>query len=222
MPIAGITASQLLTVINGGGGGGGLNALASIDFVNGVYTIDGASVAVGDIIDNPGAIDPSGLLVPEFGTPIEMLGDLLALMLTANWTIVFEFEIFSLTGQIWMLSLCEFPVDGTRDMIQFWKMGPGNILQVFDDTGPGATREVNLAAATIGIHKVAIAREDNRLSASLDGGAVVTDTNNEPITSLTNATFGGFTGIGNDRDFYVRSMAVYDLQDDSVLPDLST
>lgn len=219
MPIIGIVAAQLLNSSIEGGGGAG--TLAEIDFINEVYTINGAPVAVGDIIDNPGAIDASGLLVPEFGTPIEMLGDLLALMLTANWTVVIEIDVISLTGQIWMMSLIEFPQDGAHDFIQFGKLGPGNVLFVLDDTGPGATRQADWGAITTGVHKVAIAREDTRLSISVDGSAVVTQGGSIAITSLTNATFGGYTGIGNDRDFYVRSLSVYDVRDDSDLPDMS-
>jgi hypothetical protein len=67
---------------------------ATLDFLAGTYVINGASYAASDIVSNPDRIGASGLQILDFTANQEtsILGDLLALVLTANWTATFEWE----------------------------------------------------------------------------------------------------------------------------------
>jgi hypothetical protein len=193
---------------------------AQIDFVNNLFVVEGATVAAADIIDNPGLIDPAGLLVAEFDTPVEIIGPLLTVLLMVEWTIVLEVEVTDLAGAVWLLSLCDLPVDGTNSVLQVG-IDTADDMLVYDDAGPGAARSVNGGAVTLGMRRVAISREDSRLSISVDGAATVTGAGSISLSNLTNATFGNFTDDFNARDAYIRTIDILAIQDDDTLPLLS-
>ncbi|WP_434725516.1 hypothetical protein [Mesorhizobium sp. RIZ17] len=68
-------------------------ALASANFGTGVYTVAGVPVLLADIIDQPELVLGGQLLIPEEGDVVAMLGGLLDVMLTANWTIVLQWYV---------------------------------------------------------------------------------------------------------------------------------
>lgn len=106
--IAGTTAEQLLLFA------GGRNHLASIDFVNDIYTVNGATAVLSDIIDQPLRRSASGLsckktsLWSGANAAIHATGPLLNLLLEKyDFTMVFEYETTTdwtdpANGAVWM------------------------------------------------------------------------------------------------------------------------
>lgn len=215
----------MLLLLDGGGGAVG-NITVSLDFVNEAYEVNGSPAVIGDIIDTPGLVSPGdGLEIPLFDTPTEIIGDALDNLLTANWTMVLEVEITTLAGAVWLFSMAELNSDGTiegdTDTMQIG-VDSGDLLFAYDDTGPGSARTINYGNTTVAVHKIAIARSNDRMSMSVDGQAVQDNNNDIVLNACTNATFGNFTGDFNARDAFIRSLVIYDeINEDSVLQTLS-
>lgn len=206
----------------GEGGGGGPASIGDLDFINETYTLNGSPVAIGDIIDTPSRVVGGGLEIPQFDTPTEMLGDLLTIMLTANWTIILDVTVSTLVSAVWLMSLCKTPVNGSNGTMQLGIETTDNLF-VYDDAGPGAARNVDWGNITLGAHRIAIAREDARLSISVDGSVAVTGSGSISLSGLTNATFGNFTGDVNFRQAFIRAMTIIDEPaSDEDLPSLSS
>lgn len=92
----GTAAEQLLFTQAGGGSA----LVASIDFANDVYTVNGSTVVLSDIIDQPSRRSASGLSCKRTAVQggggsaavVRAIGVLLDVLLAADWTIVFEYE----------------------------------------------------------------------------------------------------------------------------------
>ncbi|WP_301004810.1 hypothetical protein, partial [Mesorhizobium sp.] len=66
----------------------------SLDFINEVYTLNGAPVALADIIAKPERVGANGLEILDNDTDgsVSIIGALLTDLITAAWTVVIEFE----------------------------------------------------------------------------------------------------------------------------------
>jgi hypothetical protein len=220
----GIIAAMLLLTRGEDSGVAG-DQTVFLDFINEVYEVNGSPALVGDVIDTPSLVGASGLEIPLFDTPTEILGDARDNLLTAHWTMVLEVEIVTLVGAVWLFSMAELNSDGTiegdTDTMQIG-VDTGDLLFAYDDTGPGSARTINYGNTTVAVHKIAISRSDTRMAMSVDGQSVQDNNNDIALTLLSNATFGNFTGDFNARNAFIRSLVLYDeVQEDAVLQTLS-
>lgn len=222
----GIIASMLLLAQGGGGPVG--NQTLFLDFVNEEYEVNGTPTAIGDIIDAPGQVSPGdGLEIPLFGTPIEILNDALDTLLTANWTMVLEFEITTLSNTVYlfsMMGLGSAALDFDDDnRVQIGVESATDRIYATDFLSDTPARNIDYGVVTVAVHKLAIARSDERIVMSVNGQAVQDDSETEiPMVFLTNATFGNYSDDVNAREAFIRSLTLYDeINEDSVLQTLS-
>jgi hypothetical protein len=202
-------------------GGSVVASLASIDFVNGAYSVAGVPVTAADIIDQPGLVDPgNGLMIPDQDSAVAMIGDLLALVLTANWTIVVEWEHYDNTGNVYPLVVSGA---GDDNSIVLRRYAFSYAMDAQDFAGPNFREATDGEQVLEGVHRVAITRTDAKLAFSIDGRAVVSDTSSSFSLSPTGAVLGDYGGGGIMQDFAmaIRSLRVLAPQADGALPGLS-
>ncbi|TIN76788.1 hypothetical protein [Mesorhizobium sp.] len=199
----------------------GVATLVSANFVTGTYSVAGVAATAADIVDQPGLITANGLEVPGWtpGAVIEYVGDALAALLTMDWTVVIEYESLWNTGQD--VILCIANGDGS----QFFEMHRSqfsNRRMFVTETGDSEYREtIDTDSHDAGIHRMALTSSAARLSLSVDGGTVISDTSAMDYSGLTRALIGGYFDNETENEFYLRSITVYAAQDDSLLPTLS-
>ncbi|TIN02684.1 MAG: hypothetical protein E5Y34_06550 [Mesorhizobium sp.] len=191
----------------------------TIDFIGGSYVVDGVTVTAADVVDHPELITANGLELIEDGDVVNILGDLLALLLTANWTIVLEWNHLSATGQLYPLVLTGA---GGDNVVQIRRLGSSSHYLFVEDFGGAGYRGVadNFAFGN-GIHKIALTRTNTKLVFSADGRAVATGDIDNFALSPTAAGFGGYPGWTISPTMFIRSLQILDPVSDAELPTLS-
>ena len=219
-----------------------------LDFVNGEYTYNGATVAIGDVLmDPPTGMDWAGTFEP--GTHIianrgygyfydnlagaEATGDLLALFQEA-YTVVIEWEDleyhFSTGGLISLSS------GGSGNFTQFFSTFIN--LYMLDIVTGGGTNEWDLGAAatevvrpyqTYGVNRVAITVGGALSNISMNGSELVSGSSIDTTSLFTDFPisqvfpFGVDGAIGDPINAWVRRLEVYPvLADPEDLVTLST
>ncbi len=227
--IQGVIATQL-----GVNSLGPADAILFMDFVNGVYAIDGSAVAVGTMLDAVSKINPGVGLEILLSTETtqgsgvaNLIGDALATVLAAyatGCTSVIDFEVPADTpGLITLLSMVRDDWQDTLDFgdgvsINRREEFFGNECQIADTA---RTANDGVAHAT-GHHKLAATRTPSRVAISGDGDQPVADETDEGASINANAaTFGGFTLAYLDNEVTIRSFALFAAQADVALPGLS-
>lgn len=199
------------------------DALAVADFVHGIYMVGGVDVSLASMIDSPGLVSASGLYIQWDTNPgsVLPLGDFLAALLTANYTMVIEFELIGLIGgseQIYALTLAD---SGTPQL----RVSDDKFSTlIYDDVAGRTAGFVDVIAdpspRTV---KIAFTTTTAGLSVSVDGEAVDTDnTAGSPMTP-TQAVIGSdtFDGWANMIG-YIHAIFLYPPKADGELPALST
>lgn len=201
-------------------GGEEIEPLVFLDFKNGVYTANGSASTLEALVeeeDTYGAWDPNtivngtGLVAPGGTTNPSFIGDALDLLLSGS-TLLMSF-IMAADGlshnlKVEMISWAGF------ETYYFGEASKGVTDEVFltlDDTS-GEIYSEPLAA---GAHKMALTIIDGKISACLDGGAVITI---NPATSW--AVAPNFVVLAAKRAT-VEDIGFYPAQDDADLPALS-
>jgi hypothetical protein len=202
----------------------GIEALASADFVNGIYSVAGVSVALGDIVDTPGAITASGLRIDSgAGNGIAIIGDFLQAFIDAAGlqTVVVEWSLDS-DGQgpdIFVIQNSGSP----NKYIWLYRISFSGDLSLEDRQG-GTVVSTDFTGLpnVAGIMRAAYTRASDHAALSVDGAtSVVNSYTTGAITPLT-----AYLGSGNDAQSfmngYIRKLILYSVLDDSFLPSLST
>ncbi|KQU77693.1 hypothetical protein ASD12_18000 [Mesorhizobium sp. Root102] len=200
---------------------GGLATLVAANFVTGTYSVASVAVTAADIVDQPGLITANGLDVPGW-TPdavVEYVGDALAALLTMEWTVVIEYQCLWNTGEDILLVVSN-PAGS-----QFFEMHRGALStrrMIVTETGDSQYREtIDIDQHNVGLHRIAVTSAAARLSLSVDGDPVITDTSAMDYSGLTRALIGAYFDDETENEFYLRSVTIYDPQEDSLLPTLS-
>jgi hypothetical protein len=197
-----------------------------IDFINEVYTQDGGSVAIATIIDQPSKVDATdGLEILEDNDVdgvIVILGDLLTDILVMDWTMVIEWKTVDEDFALCLIYIDE-DVDGHSLIVEPIFFGTDRVL--IQETGfiiRSVTPNGSIAA---GNHKIALTRQQGLLSASLDGGTVVTTSTVYSYPAQGNAPnragFGGPVGDFSFNNCFIRRVDLMPAVDNGDLPGLS-
>lgn len=221
--VHGIVSSQGLLRLGGEFEPGTPEPIAEIDFANGIYLYNGVPVAVGDLLEqdanwvsfNEASIVPGfGLKEPEFGATCGPVfkGALLADMLAAGFTIVFDFTMGE--GGL-LLMFVDFP-----DFDNAWTFdAPFGASPDVSTDYDSAFAENSETLAVDAAHKIALTMMPGKFSISTNGGLVDTDTPTAPGTPFTDVAWSIAGTSGSP--FYMRSVKVYEPQADADLPALS-
>jgi len=191
-----------------------------INFLTESYTVNGITVTAGDVVANPELITVDGLVITE--DVVDIIGDLLTLLLTANYTLVLAWDHLTYTGNIVPLAIIN---SGTSDDgLIIKRQSSGEFMNVSDFSGAHFRGAVDSSAA-VGDngHKIAVTRTDAKLKFSVDGRSVVTYSGDPDTFAIapTAASFGGLPGGFTFAEVRIQSLTVLDPQDDSLLPSLS-
>ncbi|MER8923433.1 hypothetical protein [Mesorhizobium sp. M0802] len=195
-----------------------VDALVVLDFLAETYTRLGETVMLADIIDKPERVGASGLeiLDNDVNGSVSIVGDLLADLITADWTVVIEFEKVAIDTLAELLFLGDVDVNHTIGFDVY------NSMQGYD-SGFVVRQIENVGEYRSGVHKAAFTRTNAKVSISTDGSAV--DTNTTPNTTLNPmvvAAFGGFPFPDESYDAcFIRKFYLLPPQDDANLPGLS-
>lgn len=215
--------------------------LAVADFVNGIYTIGASTVALTQVVDHTGYISGGTGMVFTAGQPVaNVIGGFRTLMLTQNWTCVFDLNFNPNLGANIYIFYTLTPSFGYENYIQVF--GWYEILDNNSDYGPAlpagsgspvsrdAYDSLGTTIYNTGVHRFAVTRTDSMSSVSIDGSAVTgTMTETAALTfdlgSQVDTTLGGFTtqgGSGNiNQTFTLKKWSIYDPVDNATLAALS-
>ena len=226
--IYGIQAAQ---PDSGGGVGGNPypDALATADFVLGAYWMSGSQVTAASMIDKPDLISASGLQIQDLttGGVVFIIGALRDLLFTANYTIVFEWSDTDTAGNRTPISIDESSTAGGTDHL--YVFCDATMVGFYDQPDPGANRQAEKTGlgSMPATRRIAATRTNAKISLSVDGTAVITDTVATSTPSLDVATLGGahtdaYPGQFATMNGHIRRLIVYAEQADASLPALST
>lgn len=204
-----------------GGGGGGPGPF-SFDFVAGTYTVNGVTVTAADVIDQPGWIDGTGLVIADSAATVGVLGDALTYLLAADWTVVIEWDHFVTNNTIQPLVLSDGSLDNVVRLRRQNSLS-SRFMNVSDFAGVNF-RQATDASASIGDgqHKIALTRTNSKLAFSIDGQSVVSNTSTTFSITPTGAAFGGYPGDMIGDALTIKSCVVTAPVSDASLPTLST
>jgi hypothetical protein len=202
-----------------GGGGGTLppGALAIADFVNGTYLTTTATLTAADVVSAPGQVaSGTGLAIDDTNT-VELIGDIAALLLAGDWTIVLA---WSKAG-----SFCH-PLhiqDSADDNPRLALEDGASWWLAYDVSGGAGTErdaEDDFAHGTSSV--AAITRTDAKLKASYDGRAVLgSSAASSGFAAGINRVLLGGDSSGSYGDMTLKKIVIYPAQDDAALPGLS-
>ncbi|TPN44858.1 hypothetical protein [Mesorhizobium sp. B1-1-7] len=207
------SAAQMLNA-----SGSDIPTLARINFLTGSYVVNDVTVTAADVIDRPELVTANGLEIVDEASPVAIIGDMLDILLTADWTIVIEWDHFDDNGNIYPLVLSG---PGSDNSIVLRRYAFSFAMDLQDYSGSNFREATDGEVVGDGIHRVALTRTDAKLAFSIDGRAVVSDTSISFGISPTSAAIGDASGILGDIAITIRSLTVLAPQDDSLLPSLS-
>lgn len=195
---------------------------ATIDFVNGTYEIDGTSYAASDIVDKTERIGASGLeiLDDDADGTVDTLGDLLALLVTANWTAVIEYDEATTTYLTVPLSLSGSTSSDTAGVFRQAEGATPTLSMKAYATSNTSREAVVPQTFGVGTHKIAMTLTSDLLAVSVDGSAAVMDAASQTL-DLDQASLGGDPGGGSYNGTTIRSIMIYTPASASSLPSLS-
>lgn len=200
------------------GGGGGIDNSWSLDFLNEVYMLNGSPVLLTDVIDKPERVGTSGLeiLDNDADGSVLHLGALLTDVITANWTVVIEFEKAVSGGFSELLYVGDADVNHSIFVDLYTSMQGG-------DSGFVIRTIQNAGEYRSGVHKVAFTRTNALVGISTDGSAADVDTTlNDTLNPMAVAAFGGLPSPDGSYDAcYIRKFELIPPVAASALPTLS-
>ncbi len=220
--IYGIVAADMEAGGPGAPGGGGGTGEGALNFVAGTYVFDSVSYTAAQVVDHDEFITANGLEIPTstVGGSVELiLAPVKARLATCNWTMLVIINVLTAGDKDYIFT-------ETNAAETFW-IEVVNWGTWYCDCSDGnfSMAEDTVNSQTSGIHKFAVTRINNKVSVSVDGHTVVSDTTAVTLPvfgfPMTKFFFGGYSG-GSEAGFYLRSCAIYDAIGDSLLPALST
>lgn len=183
--------------------------LGAIDFVNGVYAIDGSTYAASDIVDKPDRIGASGLeiLEDDFDGVVEAIGPLLALLVSANWSLVLEYQELTSTFSTNPIWLGDAPAFENTLYIERRSPGAGLLMEASETTN--ILREVQVSGPFgPAVYKVGLTRTPSKLALCVDGGGVEAQILPQSLAA-TRCGFGGEPSQASGNGTFIRSLTVY-------------
>jgi hypothetical protein len=214
--LAGIAASIEDTAASMPGG----TPNGTFDFVAGAYDYGGTTYTAGQVTDKAIWIGVNGLAVPasQAAGASLILAPLKTFLAACQWTMVFEVEILNAANQATIFTEANAG-QAIYILMEFW-------AEWYVDATDGAAEPFPeyFGSVSTGIHRFAATRIDNKVSLSIDGAAVVSDTTALvlPVIGFPMVDFflGGWSDHTNAA-IRIRSMKVYNPLDDAILPLLS-
>jgi hypothetical protein len=195
----------------------------SLDFLGEVYTNNGSSVAIADIIDKPGRVGASGLeiLDNDVDGVVDSIGDLLTDFQSMDWTVVIEWQELTTDFSTYLLYLFEMPGGSDHSLV----IERGNAftgLRVDAHESSNIVRNVAINTSHgVGVHKVAVTRTSAFLSISCDGSAVDTVVASPLMDPMATASFGGDPTDQSYNGTFIRTVTLTAPVADAALPALS-
>lgn len=201
------------------------DTLATVDFVTGVYSVAGAPLTAADVVDQPELITPgTGLVIPDSGSVVALLGDVLTAVLAANYTLVIAWDHGTSTGRIYPLVLAD---DSVANMLELYRAdsGGGRAMAAQESSGSHLRETVDFTAVGDGAHTLALTVQTAVFSFSVDGRAVQTQyvgADDNFDIAVTAAAFGDFPGNTIGDTVTIKSLRLYTAVADALLPGLSS
>lgn len=167
------------------------------DFVNGIYTADGESMAAADVVSRVDTIGASGLQVGVATSydRVFLLDPFLSVLTTAHWSIALEFEI---TDGFAAAPLTVTDVVGGLEFLFVASMNDSYPAYVWDSVNFGTRREAFDAGTSRppGIYRIAATRTDDLLAVSFDREAAISSSLPRIVTgTVASAQFGGYEDL---------------------------
>ena len=216
----------------------GPEAGVSLDFVNGVYVVNGSSVTAASIVDTISLIVPgSGLKDTDFptyasGLSVSYIGGARTALTASSLTVVMELTLFTLSADGFHYPSYPINIDKNGSVFYAFQFGVNSngTVTVFENgqvQPPG--RRIDTVAATYGsagIHRFGFTLTPQKMAISMDGSAVEVDTHlrvgTPPLWPVDQAAVGWYSGqTAQSNDLYIRTVDVYDELADAVLQSLT-
>ncbi|WP_217577312.1 hypothetical protein [Mesorhizobium sp. GbtcB19] len=175
----------------------------SLNFLTGTYLKNGSPVALSDICDKPERVGVNGLEILDNDTDgsVLMLGDLLADMVVAGWTVIVEFEKVTIGTLAELVFVCDEDVINHSIYLDVYtSMQAGDIgFSIRNASNDGEFRS--------GVHKAAFTRTNLLLAVSTDGSdASIDGSANTTLNPMVVATWGGLPSPRESYDaVYIRT-----------------
>ncbi|TGQ69508.1 hypothetical protein EN829_015090 [Mesorhizobium sp. M00.F.Ca.ET.186.01.1.1] len=196
--------------------------LADLDFLAETYAVHGATAVAADVIDKPARVGGSGLeiLDNDVDGVVSAIGNFDSDWLTANWTSFIEWQEVADTASTYVLWMAE-TVDFHSVSIVRGSAFESNPVHAGDSST--ITRHIDITGPfTAGIHRIAMTRTNGKVSVSVDGGAVQTNTTpNTTLNAMMTASFGGDPTDQSYNGCFIRKVKLMTPQADALLPALS-
>ncbi len=218
----------LLGAASAGPEPGGSNLIASLDFVNGIYSVNSVTQTVGQVVNLTGRVSGNGLSVIS-GTPVQLLGATLTMLLTFEWSIVITFSALAdaiTTTRCFLLTLWD---TGLSNQIALYTIGDGALMWGIMFEGNGGTERFvenfDDAPGIIGINKLGYTSTIARCAVSTNGCTAVSDTTSFNATSFSPALTQAQAADGNNGttlEGYIRKIEIYDVVDGATLASLTS
>lgn len=169
------------------------------DFVNGVYNFGGQILDVEDVIDNPAAVTPFGLLYID--ESVNLLGAFADALLSLDFVVRIRATIVETGETLWLLS-----VDKSANVTEFaWLQTDDSGIKATDGASGFPDREAldDSPSLTPGNHTVVWVRRAAVSAISKDGEEVVATETELPTADCDDVSFA-FNGGA----IYVRSLEI--------------
>ena len=226
----------LWTSLEGSAGGGPsppTTPLLVLDFVNGIYQVNGADFTLADVIDKPSFVT-GGSLQLRFanettrgsGVP-NVIGDALAALVpNPAGTFVLDWEELSgtFTGIPFSVQDGAGDPDAVTQLLQFQRSGggDGSGVYVLEDDGSDF-RDVNLLALSgLGRRQLAMTVASTKMIGSVDGQSTIASGFVGSVDpTCDTASFGSLSGDWLFDELNILRLILYPERPDSDLPSLS-
>jgi hypothetical protein len=192
----------------------------NFDFIAGTYYVNGVAKTAADVVDQPSWIDGTGLVIADSANTVAILGDALTYLLTADWTIVIEWDHFTSLNAILPFVMADGSNDNYVQILRENGFG-GNFLNVSDSAGSNFRQATDVTLVVPGVHKTALTRANPKLIFSIDGRSTVSDTSISFSLASTAAAFGGFPADTVGDPLTIRRFTANAPVSDGTLPGLS-
>lgn len=214
--------SMLLNPFAFASGGAPPSDAIDFDFRAGTYFVNGVAKSASDVIDQPSWIDGTGLVIAAFASSVAILGDALTFLLTADWTMVIEWDHFTSGNTIQPFVMADGSNDNAVQLKRNNGLG-GHLMNVQDFAGINFRQATDVLSGAVGngVHKTALTRTDPKLIFSTDGNATASDTSISFGLAPIAASFGGYPGSTIGDALTIRRFTANAPVSDGTLPTLS-
>lgn len=221
-------------------GPSGPTPLASLNFVDNVYSVGGVSQTLAQVVSNTGRRSASGFSILAeqnpggspiwLQTPVTLLGLASTLYLTCNWSIVIEANLATEALGNRVYYLYALPANDVDDTVLLWSNGGDSELS--DENGIAINVDLfsDGFASVAGTYTFRFTRTDANAGVSFDGQPVDTPDGTSSVANpisgffspLTHVYIGtGLSNVALEAQGFIRKITFYAAQTDAVLPTLT-